>query len=532
MAQTDENVPGLYWQSRMGNNPDGIGGNCHRYAVVTKDATGKLVHGNFVVDYGIKMGTERHGFACEFPSPQGVFARRDTGLVEGGGQAPEALLLTHAHEDHLGAVRHAIDMGYQVPPVYCTAFTAQILAKSLLNGGIAKDDRPPVTVVAAGERVAIAHAEVEFVPVDHLPGSSALRISTADATVFHTGDYKFDHTLPLGDRADPARLLEIGKQGVDLVVADSTAAGDTSTKVYERDIQQTLSKIIADNKGRAIVAGVLGTQLDRLASLARAAAENGRVVVVTGRSLENNVFALRRSGTDIEAVTGACILPAALAKDIPAAQAVVVTTGAFAQSHAGLSRAADRLPGALYIDQGTTAIIPQRAIPPVKTAYNAMVGKLESLGARVITPENAEKMGYGVLHQSGHAIESDAKLLYTLLKPRQLVAPMHGGAAQLENNAKVARSLGIAALPLDHNGAIVRVRHDGAQVVGQDPVGRIGAAEMGGSKQLPRAKKGEDRRDGPVPLYRYENLSDAALAKRRGRTAEADPVRLQRSVGR
>ena len=217
MALVDGREAGIYWQSRMGNNEDGIGGNCHRYDIVTPDHDGVLSHRHFLVDLGVKLGNGRRGYSCEFPSPEGLLARRDSGLVEGGGSPPEALILTHAHEDHLGAIRHVTDMGYQMPPIYCSAFTKEMVIKSLINGGIETSRWPAMNVVAPGENITAANAVVEFVPMDHIPGAAALCIRTPEGTVFHTGDYKFDDTLLLGERADPRHLREIGNRGVDMV---------------------------------------------------------------------------------------------------------------------------------------------------------------------------------------------------------------------------------------------------------------------------------------------------------------------------
>ncbi|HIJ61460.1 MAG TPA: ribonuclease J [Rhodospirillaceae bacterium] len=524
MVAYDDREAGIYWQSRMGNNADGIGGNSHCYEVVTAGREGGLDRARLLVDLGVKLGTCRSGYACEFSSPQGLLARREDGLVEGGGIAPQALLLTHSHEDHLGAIPHAIDMGYVVPPIHCTAFTACKVDQSLRHAGIPLDHWPQVSVVKAGEVVKLAGAEVEFVPVDHMPGASALRIATPEATVFHTGDYKFDSTLFLGDRANPGRLREIGMAGVDMVVSDSTAVAQAGEKLSEREICRNLARIIADNEGRAVVAGVLGTQLDRVVSLGRAASANGRSLVVSGASLAENLRALQLSGTDVEKVIGSRLLTPREAQALPADKVLVVTTGAFAQPNSGLMRAADRLPGALAIDPDTTVIIPQRAIPPIKGPHGAMVAKLEALGANVVTAERAPELGYGPIHQTGHAMEGDARLLYTLLRPRQMVAPIHGNGSQLNANARIAKDLGVPTLTMEQNGAVVQVTRHGARIVDYQDSRRIGAAETGATKKLPRAANGEGRRNHPPPaIYRYD-LLDAG-----GRTVLARNIDAVRS---
>lgn len=507
MTHVDRRETGLYWQSRMGNNADGIGGNAHRYDAVSAGADGSVEHAHFLVDFGLKLGG-RQGYACEFSSPEGVLARRGANTVEGGGKAPEALLLTHAHEDHLGAVRHAIDLGYSCPPIYASAFTAAMLNNSLVKAGCARELWPEVRIVRGGDQVQIGPATVDFVPMDHMPGATALHIRTPEASIFHTGDYKFDDTLPLGERASLERLRAIGVAGIDMVVSDSTSVGTPGVPAKETEIRESLTRIVADSEGRRVIAGILGSQLDRLVSLGRAAVANGRALAICGRSLADNVAAAQAAGLDIEHAAGTRVLTSREARELPPDKVLMVTTGAFAQTNAGLMRAAHRLPGSLAVDANTTVIIPQRAIPSIKAAHASMVAKLEALGAKVISAERVADLGYGPIHQSGHAVEGDAKLLYTLLKPRKVVAPVHGDGGQVGVNGRMARTLGIPALTLDRNGAVVHVGTGGVEVVGLEEIPRIGARESGALvKQLPRAPRGQGRDNRPPPaVYVYDRL--------------------------
>lgn len=524
MSEPDRSAPGIYWQSRMGNNADGIGGNCHRYDIVTETGRGALV-----VDYGIKINNDGAGYGCSFPSPEGLFAKQGEKAPD---HAPAAILLTHSHEDHLGALKHAIDMGYRLPPIHCMPFTAELVKKSLASAGIIEADRrPEIHPVHPGETIKLAGAEVTFVPVDHLPGASALVLRTKEAAIFHSGDYKFDATLPLGERADPELLRRIGKQGIDMVLADSTAAGEQRVKVTEKEIEANLRRLVAGQKGRAVLASVLGTQLDRVVSLGRAAKASGRTLVVSGAALVQNIQAAERAGHSLEKAIGAPILLTKDARDLPADKALVVTTGAFAQPNAGLTRTSERLPGALYVDRDTTILIPQRAIPPVAEAHKAMIERLDRSGARVITAERSEQLGHGAIHQSGHAIAADTKLLYTLLKPKQVAAPIHGAPGQIEANGALARELGIKTLALPENGSVVRVDQQGVSVVGRDSLARIGATETGDLKQLPRARPGEGRRPRPPAVYRYDRLDETGeKLQSRDLAPYKGPVRAVRSA--
>lgn len=504
MASIERDQPGIYWQSLMGNNGDGIGGNCHRYDVVT-GARPDGQHGWFLVDYGVKFGAGRKGYAAEFASPEGLLVHPG----EGGG--PEALLLTHAHEDHLGAVRHLLHLGYRCPPVYASAFTAAMLNKSLADAGVEKNRWPEIRIARTGETVEIAGARVSFVAMDHMPGATALHIASDQASVFHTGDYRFDATLPLGPRADPAVLRAIGQAGLDMVVSDSTAAPVTDAPVTEAEIAHALERIVADNAGRPVIAGILGSQLDRLVSLGRAAKANDRALVLSGRSLVANAAVAQAVGIDIEAAAGTPLLTTRQAAELPAEKVLVVTTGAFAQPNSGLGRASRNQPGALAITPDTMVVIAQREIPPVREAQAAMVARLEARGATVVTAERAVAAGYGPIHQSGHAVERDCRLLYTLLRPRMLAAPVHGNAAQITANGRLARSVGVPVLALDRNGAVVRVAPDGARVIGVQPPERIGARERTDVvRQLPKASPGQGRDSHfPVPVFSYDRLDDA-----------------------
>lgn len=523
--------PGIYWQSRMGNNGDGIGGNCHRYDIVRPGADGNLSRAALIVDYGIKFQGDKDCYRCSFPSPEGLFPSASEAARKGTRPAAppaEALLLTHCHEDHIGAVRHAIDMGYRPPPVYCSAFTAEMLQKSLTRAGILdSESRPPIHRVAQGETLRLAGAEITFVAVDHLPGAHGILLRTPEASLFHSGDYKFDSTLTLGERADSSLLRRFGDQGVDLVIADSTSSCDRGAKASEAEIQRNLTRLVGDQEGRAVIAGILGSQLDRLVSLGRAATANQRALIVTGESLCENIRAAERAGIDFSAAIGAPLLMAAEGRAIMADRALVVTTGAFAQPQAGLTRAAESLPGALYVDSETTIIIPQRAIPPVAAAHGAMVAGFERMGARVITAENAPVLGYGPIHQSGHAVASDAQLLYRLLRPKQAVSPMHGAPEQIEANGSVAAELGIKAIALPHNGAILRVNSAGAAIVGRQRMERIAAAETGLVKQLPRARPGQGKNPPAPAIYRYDRMDDTdQRIKSRNTAPYRGPARL------
>lgn len=496
MAEDRFETPGIYWQSRMGNNADGIGGNCHRYDIVTGGAKDEAPQRRaLVVDYGVKFARgDEHDFISA--APDGLFEKASGSRLKMAAPVAEALIITHPHEDHLGAVPHLVKMGYKVPPVYATPFTAQVLAKKLASARIKTENWPEIKVVEPGATVEVAGARIEMVPVDHMPDAVGLRIATPEATVFHTGDFKFDDTLRLGTRADPARWSEIGKAGVDALISDSTSVGKGGERVPEEAIARNLGAIVAAQEGRKVVAGVLGSQMDRMLSLMRAARENGRVVVLAGYSVENNIASLKAAGHDLEKAAGGKLeiltRRQADARGIDPAKALVITTGAFAQRGAGLTRAADD-GGQGWLAQGpdTTVLIPQSVIPPVKDEYAALVANLERHGSTVITPDRAVEQGFGPIHKSGHADRADTAQALALLKPKMLL-PIHGDPGQIATHARTGEELGVPALALPTNGAVVRVNQQGAQVVERQELAQVGIKDVG--------------TDWRAPFLRYDRL--------------------------
>jgi ribonuclease J len=481
----------------MGNNQDGIGGNCHRYDVVTKSADGQAAdRRSFVVDFGIKFGRDS-GYDAVCAAPDSLFDKARGSTLKRPEPTAEALIITHPHEDHLGAIPHALKMGYRLPPIYATPFTAKVLAKKLASMRIKQEDWPEIRAVAPGTTVEVAGAKVDLVPVDHMPDAVGLRIRTPDATVFHSGDFKFDETLRLGTRADPAQWKAMGDAGIDAFVSDSTSVGKGGDRVPEEDICRNLTRLLRAEKGRKVVAGVLGSQMDRMISLMRAARADGRTVVLAGYSVEMNMAALKAAGHDIEKAVGGpvTVLPRKLAekRNLDPAKILVITTGAFAQDGAGLTRASqDGGTGVLAMGGDTTVVLPQSSIPPVKDVYEKLVRDLEGHGAKVITPERSVEQGTGPIHKSGHADGNDTRQALALLRPKTLL-PVHGGPDQIATHARVGAEVGVRSLALPGNGAVVRIDRAGTRVIDQQQPAQVGIKNTS--------------KDWRFPFHQYDRLN-------------------------
>ncbi|RPH65237.1 MAG: ribonuclease J, partial [Hyphomicrobiales bacterium] len=256
-----------------------IGMNCYCYGVGPADDRSWLM-----VDLGVKFGEDTEpGIDVVLP---------DVGFIASDRRNLAGIVLTHAHEDHLGAVAW---LWPQLQcPVYCSPFAAQILALKLKEAGL--DEEVPVKVQALGSRFKVGPFDLEFVSVTHsIPEPSALLIKTKQGTVLHSGDWKIDRSPVLGRGMDEVRLRQIGDAGVDVLVCDSTNVLREGHSPSEADVAATIERIVAEAKGRVAIT-TFASHVDRLATSVRAARAVGREVVVVGRAMRNTIEAARACG--------------------------------------------------------------------------------------------------------------------------------------------------------------------------------------------------------------------------------------------
>ncbi len=506
--------PGLYWESLGGNNEENIGGNSHRYDVVTQGPSGPE-RKTFLVDAGSRFLNDDPNHEMAIPDFDRHLSRR--GQPPADGPAAEALIVTHGHMDHLGAIPHLIKQGYDVPPVYTTPFTAKVMEKTLTDAKVKPAKWPTINTVTPGDKISVAGAEVTFVPVDHMPDATALHIKTKDASVFHTGDYKFDKTLSFGERSSLDQWTSIGDKGVDAMLADSTSISSKASDKApptEAEVGANLAAMVKENKGRRIVAAVLGTQMDRVAELVKAANAEGRTVVLTGASLVNNWSNLKAAGHDPAKVLGGKpdVIDgrAAAKRDLDPAKTMIITTGAFAQDGAGLTRMAAGEHRDVTMDANTTVLIPQRSIPPVRFAMGKMVKDLEAQGATVVTAERAEREGRPI-HRSGHASREELSQALAALRPKTHI-PIHGNAQQIETHAEVARDLGVKSEAVPRNGVTLRFADGKTSTVTERPPAEV----------MVHNTSGDWRR----PWYEYTKSGAAGQDTAKTATAEETRARM------
>lgn len=424
-----------------------------------------------MVDLGITFddGTTP-GVDVILPDPQFIEERRDR-LV--------GLVLTHAHEDHIGAVPYLWKrLGC---PVYGTPFTLSILRRKLRED--AADIEVPLHEVPLSGRFSIGPFDLEMVTLTHsIPEPNAIAIRTPVGLVFHTGDWRLDPNPVIGNKAEEETLRGLGDEGVLALVCDSTNVFEEESSASESDLLASLTDVIAGCKNRVAV-GCFASNVGRLETISEAAAANGRSVVLAGRSLWRMYEAARENGYLAD-------LPAFLgeedAKHLPRDQVLIICTGSQGEPRAALSRIAEGAHPRIELEPEDTVIFSSRVIPGNEISIGRIQNLLARKGIQVITQDDS------FVHVSGHPARDEMATMYRLVRPH-IAIPVHGEARHLAEHARLARSCGAEETILIENGAIVRIGPGKPGVVGEAPVGRLALEgnrliQMGGAVVRNRAK--------------------------------------------
>jgi ribonuclease J len=383
----------------------------------------------------------------------------DVGFLEDERKNLAGIVLTHAHEDHFGAI---FDLWPRLRvPVYATPFTAALMAAKK-EGELGAPDIP-VRVVQPGSRVQIGSFNVEFIPVAHsIPESNALAIRTPLGMVVHTGDWKLDPAPIIGQPTDEKKFRALGEEGVRAVVCDSTNAVREGESPSESEVAKSLNEIVKQAKGRVALT-TFASNVARLRSAALAAAEAGREVVVVGRAMERVINVARELALldGVPPFRGADAYHA-----LPRNRVMVLLTGSQGEPRAALARIAGDDHPEISLDAGDTLIFSSRTIPGNEKAVNRIVNAMIDIGIEVITDRNK------LVHVSGHPRRGELARMYEWLKP-DVVVPVHGEALHLSENAALARSIGIKEVVICGDGDVVRLAPGPAQVIDEIPAGRL-----------------------------------------------------------
>lgn len=372
----------------------------------------------------------------------------------------EALLLTHGHEDHIGAVPYLLRQRPDLP-VLGSRLTLALLQAKVREHRLTLNSR----IVAEGEQVSLGPFGVEFLAVNHsIPDALALAVSTPAGVVLHTGDFKMDQ-VPLDGRiTDLNGFARLGDRGVDLLMVDSTNAEVPGFVPSEREIVPVLDSVFHRAQGRIIVAS-FASHVHRVQQVVDLAAQHGRKVAWVGRSMIRNMGVARDLGF-LHIPDGTLVTSEQLA-DLPDERSVLVCTGSQGEPMAVLSRIANR-DHQISVGPGDTVILASSLIPGNEQAVNRVINELTKLGANVVHRGNA------LVHVSGHASAGELRYLYNIVKPRH-VMPVHGEWRHLRANAGLAQQVGIAAdrILLADDGVTIDLVDGKAEISGFVPVGHI-----------------------------------------------------------
>jgi len=372
----------------------------------------------------------------------------------------EAVVLTHAHEDHIGAIPYLLRERPDIPLV------GSKLTLALVRSKLSEHRVDPVAVeVVEGERTSFGPFECEFFAVNHsIPDALAVAIRTQAGVVLHTGDFKMDQ-LPLDGRlTDLAGFARLGTEGVDLLMADSTNAEVPGVVTSERDIAPVLDEIFANTKQRIIVA-CFASHVHRVQQVLDVAVKHRRKVAFVGRSMVRNMGVARDLG--YLRVPGGLLVDLREAEEMPPGDVVLISTGSQGEPMSALTRMAGR-DHPIRIASGDTVILASSLIPGNETAVYRVINGLTRLGARVVHKESA------LVHVSGHAPAGELLYVLNLVRPRNFM-PVHGEWRHLRAHARLAALSGIPDrnIVIAEDGVVVDLVAGQAKVVGAVPCGYI-----------------------------------------------------------
>ncbi len=407
-----------------------IGMNCYCYGIGHSDDREWLM-----VDLGVKFGGEAEpGVDVVLP---------DVSFIASNKKRLKGLVITHAHEDHIGAIPW---LWSQLKcPIYCTPFASELIAHKLREHGL--DEVVKLHIFPQGSKFKVGSFDLEYVAVTHsIPESCALYIKTEQGNVMHSGDWKLDPTPMLGQSYDEKRFREIGDEGVDVLVCDSTNVLREGHSPSERDVAAALTDIVAHAEARVVVT-TFASHVERISCAVRAARANGREVVIAGRAMRNTIEAARKCGYLKDA--GAFLDEEAFGY-LPRDKIMLLCTGSQGESRAAIARIAEDQHPRISLDAGDMVIFSSRTIPGNEKEVSAVHNNLANVDVEIITSDDA------LVHSSGHPRQGELKKMYEWLRPRALV-PMHGEPRHLRAHVNFAKANGIAETLILKDGAIARL---------------------------------------------------------------------------
>ena len=425
-----------------------IGMNCYLYGLGPEKSRKWLM-----VDLGISFPEGEFDPGVDVIMP-------DLKFIESRAKDLCGLVLTHAHEDHFGAI---IELWPRIKvPVYATPFTATLLKTKIAEqtGGKLKI---PINEIALGSTFDVGPFSIEFVNQAHsIPEPNGLAIRTPHGLVYHTGDWKLDHAPGVGLPPDEKRYREIGEEGVLALICDSTNAMRDGRSPSEEEVAASIARIIKKAEQLVIVT-TFASNVARVLAVANATRAAGRRLVIAGRALHRIIQVGIETGylppdfvyADQQRIG-----------DFRRDEVVALVTGSQGEPRAALARIAENAHPDISIAKGDLVIFSSRTIPGNEKSVGRIQNALVRMGAELVTDNEA------LVHVTGHPRRDELKQLYAMLKPR-MVVPMHGEMRHLAEHAKLARASGIKEVMVAVNGEVLALAPGRPAIIDEVPVGRI-----------------------------------------------------------
>lgn len=389
----------------------------------------------FVVDCGLGFADERFpGIDLLLPDPA---------LLEEYQDRIEALIITHAHEDHIGAVAHLWPR-FECP-IYCSEFTGTVLDLKMKELGV---KRAPIQIVKDDKPVKLETFSFRLIPVAHsIPETRSVFIETSYGNLLHSGDWNLDPKPVVGPKTEGKHFQALGKEGVLAYIGDSTNAEYKGQGRSESDVAKGLEAVFKDINGKIVIT-IFSSNIGRVQSIYNAARANDRDVGIIGRSLHRMVGVAKQCGY----LKGCQFIEEEELGYLPDNKTVVIMTGSQGEYRAALAKVARGDHRYFSVQRGDTVIFSARAIPGNEREINTVKNNLSAGGVRVVDPDSTNE----IIHVSGHPYQDEIAQMYQWLKPKTVI-PVHGERMQLEAQAKFAKTCQVPFSLVPSNGAVIRL---------------------------------------------------------------------------
>jgi len=404
-----------------------------------------------MVDCGMAFADDNlPGIELIFPDPA---------FIEDEAEALVGLVVTHGHEDHIGAIPYLWER-FQCP-VFATPFTAELIKDKLKEAGLL--DTVPLEVIEHKEAFDISPFNIQYVPLAHSTAEGhGIAIRTSKGTIFHTGDWKLDAQPLIGPVCPSPTLQALGEEGVLALVGDSTNVFNESESGSESAVRGSLKEIVAKEKNRVVIT-TFASNVARLETVGEVAKATGRNLVLLGRSMHRIYRAARATGylDDFP-----FLVDEEDAAYLPKDKTLIVCTGCQGEHRAAISRIARNDHRNVSLSDDDTVIFSSKMIPGNELLLGALFNDLAKQNINIITEKDA------FVHVSGHPGRTELKQMYEWTKPTTLI-PVHGEARHLKRHAQFARSIGIDKTIVPQNGDIIEISENGLKKIDEVPTGRL-----------------------------------------------------------